>query len=125
MRKSKFLLPFLGALICSFSFTAAAADFDNQQAAPPKLEPLEEGVKPTVTISDPSQQKSTIREKKINGETEKVKVSTKGSTYYLEPKGNASNINESETRVPKWKVKEFGVGAKKKPETSDLSTPSK
>ena len=86
-------------------------------SAPPKLEKLEEGEAPAITIREPDREKK-ITEKRQQGKVTEVKVQTGGSTYYVkpnEPAGSAlpGDAESSANRAPQWQVHEFG---KPKPE---------
>jgi hypothetical protein len=89
---------------------------DAQQ--PPKMEKLEEGEAPTITIRKPETEKK-ITEKREKGKVTEVKVQTGKSTYYLKPNeapGNAmqGDAQSNETRGAQWSVHEFDLGRKKK-----------
>ena len=80
--------------------------------APPQLEKIEEmGEAPiTVTPAAPAQQ---ITEKRENGVTSEVKVTSGGSTYYMKPSAGGDQAHGSALRGPQWKVMEFDLGKKK------------
>lgn len=110
---------FISACIAiqAISLTAAA-----QQ--PPKLEKLEEGEAPAVTIRKPDQ-KSKIQEKRAaGGKVTEVKVTSGGSTYVVKPNDPAGSAlpgdGQSNTmRAPQWEVKEFDFGRNKAKEQED------
>lgn len=84
---------------------------------PPKLEKLEEGEAPAITIRKPDGEKK-ITEKRKQGKVTEVKVQSGGSTYYVkpnEPAGSAlpGDAESNASRAPQWQVLEFG---KPKPE---------
>ena len=89
---------------------------DAQQ--PPKMEKLEEGEAPAITIRKPDTEKK-ITEKREKGKVTEVKVQTGKSTYYLKPNeapGNAvpGDAQSNENRGAQWSVHEFDLGRKKK-----------
>jgi hypothetical protein len=103
--------------IYAISLTVAA-----QQ--PPKLEKLEEGEAPAVTIRKPDQ-KSKIQEKRApGGKVIEAKVTSGGSTYVVKPNDPAGSAlpgdGQSNTmRAPQWEVKEFDLGRPKAKEKED------
>jgi hypothetical protein len=82
---------------------------------PPKLEPLEEGEAPPITIRKP-EERSKIEEKRApGGKVTEVKVTTGNSTYYLKPNDpvGASVPGDGESpsvRGAQWEVMEFDLG---------------
>lgn len=79
---------------------------------PPKLEKLEEGEAPAITIRKPEGERK-ITEKRSQGKVKEVKVQSGKSTYYLkpnEPVGSAlpGDAESSSMRAPQWQVLEFG-----------------
>lgn len=82
---------------------------------PPKLEKLEEGEAPTVTIRKPDQ-KGKIQEKRApGGKVTEVKVTSGASTYVVKPNDPAGSslpgdTQSNTTRPPQWQVKEFDLG---------------
>lgn len=90
---------------------------DAQQ--PPKLEKLEEGEPPAVTIRKP-EQKSKMQEKRApGGKVTEVKVTSGRSTYVVKPNDPAGSslpgdTQSSTTRPAQWEVKEFDLGRPKK-----------
>lgn len=85
---------------------------------PPKLEKLEEGEAPAVTIRKP-EQKSKIQEKRApGGKVTEVKVTSGRSTYVVkpnDPSGSAlpGDTQSNTTRPAQWEVKEFDLGRTK------------
>ena len=89
---------------------------DAQQ--PPKMEKLEEGEAPAITIRKPDTEKK-ITEKREKGKVTEVKVQTGKSTYYLKPNEAAGNAvpgdaQSNQNRGAQWSVREFDLGRKKK-----------
>lgn len=84
---------------------------------PPKLEKLEEGEQPAVTIAPPASG-NKITEKRQQGKVTEVKVKSGKSTYYLkpnEPAGSAApgDVQSDQTRAAQWPIMEFDLGIKK------------
>ncbi|HYD80643.1 MAG TPA: DUF2782 domain-containing protein [Paucimonas sp.] len=87
-----------------------------QQApqTPPKLEPLEEGEPPAITIRKEEGERR-ITEKKEGGKVTEIKVQSGKSTYYLKANDQPGNAQpgdaQSNTNRPaQWKVLEFDLG---------------
>lgn len=82
---------------------------------PPKMEKLEEGEPPAVTIRKP-EQKNKIQEKRApGGKVTEVKVTSGGSTYVVKPNEPAGSslpgdTQSNTTRPAQWEVKEFDLG---------------
>jgi hypothetical protein len=79
---------------------------------PPKLEKMEEGEPPSVTIRKPESDKK-ITETRKQGKIKEVKVQRGKNTYYLkpnEPAGSAlpGDAESSANRGAQWQVMEFG-----------------
>lgn len=85
--------------------------------APPRLEKLQEGEQPGITISKPEGERK-ITQKREQGRVTEVKVRSGKSEYYLKPNNPAGSAlrgdaQSSEMRAPQWKIKEFDLGSKK------------
>lgn len=110
MRTSK-----LGPIVTICVAVYAAPLLVNAQQAsapPPKLEKLEEGEPPAITIRKPEGERK-ITEKRQQGKIKEVKVQSGKSTYYLkpnEPAGSAlpGDAESSANRGAQWQVLEFG-----------------
>jgi hypothetical protein len=90
-----------------------AAQQADQNAAPPKLEKLEEGAAPAVTIRG-SESGQKMIQKREQGRVTEVKVKSGNSTYYLKPNvpaGSAvpGDAQSDTTRPAQWKVLEFDL----------------
>lgn len=101
--------------ICIGAYAAPLLANAQQASAPPppKLEKLEEGEPPAVTIRKPEGEKK-ITEKRKQGKIKEVKVQTGKSTYYLkpnEPVGSAlpGDAESSSNRGAQFQVLEFGT----------------
>lgn len=86
----------------------------NASDAPPKLEKLEEGEAPAVTIRG-SKPQTQITEKREQGRVTSVKVKSGNSTYYLKPNvpaGSAlpGDAQSDSTRGAQWQIMEFDLG---------------
>lgn len=127
MRTLKFASLFIVcavALAASFSADAQQSEPKNQDAPPPpKLEKLEEGEAPAVTIRE-QKDKQTITEKRApGGQVKEVKVTKGKNTYYVKPNvapGSAlpGDGQSPQSRPAQWQVYEFGK--KKKPDESEV-----
>ena len=102
--------------IVALSFSAyAMPQFAHAQDAntpPPKLEKMEEGEPPAVTIRKPQGEKK-ITESRKQGKIKEVKVQSGKNSYYLkpnEPAGSAlpGDAESSANRGAQWQVMEFG-----------------
>ena len=81
---------------------------------PPRLEKLEEGEAPAITIRKPDSERK-ITEKRQGGKVTEIKVQSGKSTYYLkpnEPAGSAlpGDAQSNSIRAPQWLIKEFDLG---------------
>lgn len=81
---------------------------------PPRLERLEEGEAPAVTIPGGGPSEKSITEKREQGRVTEVEVRTGRSTYVvkpLNPAGSAlpGDAQSSTNRAPQFKVKEFDL----------------
>ncbi|WP_420476819.1 DUF2782 domain-containing protein [Noviherbaspirillum sp. ST9] len=91
---------------------------------PPKLEKLEEGEAPAVTIRKPDQ-KSRIQEKRApGGKVTEVKVTAGGSSYVVKPNESAGSaqpgdLQSNTIRPAQWEVKEFDLGRPKTKEQEE------
>lgn len=97
---------------------------------PPKLEKLEEGEAPAVTIRKP-EQKNKVQEKRApGGKVTEVKVTSGRSTYVVkpnDPSGSAlpGDTQSNTTRPAQWEVKEFDLGrTKEQKEAAAADAPS-
>jgi hypothetical protein len=107
------LWPFLAVCVAA---VAAPLTASAQQAAaappPPKLEKLEEGEAPAITIRKQGGEKK-VTEKREKGKVTEVKVQSGKNTYYLKPNdqpGSAQpgDAESSANRAAQWQVLEFG-----------------
>jgi hypothetical protein len=98
---------------CIAGITALPASAQQPpSSAPPKLEKLEEGEAPEITIRKPDTERKVI-EKRQQGKVTEVKVQTGGSTYYVKPNASVGSAlpgdaESSSNRAPQWQVMEFG-----------------
>ena len=121
--------------VCVAAFAAPLPAGAQQEAAPPppKLEKLEEGDAPAITIRKPGSEKK-ITEKRERGKIKEVKVQSGKNTYYLkpnEPAGSAlpGDADSTTTRPAQWQVLEFGGPKSAKevepPQTLEPAPPKK
>ncbi|HZW11645.1 MAG TPA: DUF2782 domain-containing protein [Noviherbaspirillum sp.] len=97
---------------------------------PPKLEKLEEGEAPAVTIRKPSQERKITEKRAPGGKVTEVKVSSGKNTYYVkpnDPSGSAvaGDMLSNEARPAQWEVLEFDFGRPKeaKQEQAEQTAP--
>jgi hypothetical protein len=81
---------------------------------PPRLERLEEGDAPAVTIPGGGPTEKSINEKREQGRVTEVEVRTGRSTYVVKPINPAGSAlpgdaQSSTNRAPQFKVKEFDL----------------
>ena len=104
------------AALCLLAAASLAHAQQTPSSAPPKLERIEEGSDTPITVTPPKNQKK-VTEKRENGQTKEVTVSTGKSTYTMtgkSPTAVAQPGNSGGLNPPQWKVMEFDLGKKKK-----------
>ena len=100
-------LPAIALLLMSGAYAQGSA----VAPEPPRLEKLEEGEAPAVTIpAKPSEQQ--IVEQRDHGQVKQVRVTSGGSTYYVkpnQPKGSAlpGDLQSTANQPAQWQVLEF------------------
>lgn len=101
--------------ICALAGAAPILAIAQQQSAPPppRLEKLEEGSDPGITIRKPEGEKK-ITEKREQGKVTEIKVQSGKSAYVLkpnEPAGSAvpGDAESSGNRAAQFQVLEFGA----------------
>ena len=106
----------VGAFALMVMSTALAQD------APPKLEKLDEGEAPAITIRQPSTASEISEKRGPGGEIQEIKVKSGGSTYYLRPRQATGMPVSDSISVPQWVIHEFGAGKPQKeaPEPQQL-----
>jgi hypothetical protein len=114
------VLPIVATCIAAYAIPllAVAQQSAGNAPPPPKLEKLEEGEAPAVTIRKPEQQKKITEKRAPGGKVTEVKVDTGGSTYYLKPNDSAGSAlpgdgQSSTGRGAQWEVLEFDVSRSK------------
>ena len=126
--KAALLAAITAALGLSASATMAQQAVPNGIAPPPpELQKLEEGEPPAVTIKKPGEERTngnSITERRDHGQTKEVKVQSGPSTYYLKPKEQVGSAMPGDAQsgpptAAQWKIKEFDMGGKKKPEKGE------
>jgi hypothetical protein len=105
--------PTVAAFIAAYATTLPAGA---QQ--PPRLEKLEEGEPPAVTIRKPEQERKITEKRAPGGKVKEVKVTTGKSTYYLKPNdpvgsGLPGDTQSNTTRPAQWEVLEFDASRTK------------
>jgi hypothetical protein len=86
---------------------------------PPKLEKLEEGEAPAVTVHDKKGQQTITETRTPNGQVKEVKVTKGKNTYYVKPTvrpGSAlpGDAQSPQSRPAQWQVYEFKNHKKQK-----------
>lgn len=82
--------------------------------APPKLEKLEEGEPPAITVRPPASGKATVTEKRgPGGKRTEIKITSGNSTYYVKPDDPAGAVQPGDAqglgnRPAQWQVMTFG-----------------
>jgi len=122
MRTSK-LLTIVAVAACVLP-PFAAAQAPAKSSPPPKLEKLEEGEQPTITIPGKPDNERKITQKKQQGKVTEVKVKSGKSTYYLKPNDPAGSAlrgdaQSNQIRGAQWEVKQFDLGQKKQAAKED------
>ncbi|GAC1407744.1 MAG: hypothetical protein NVSMB6_05870 [Burkholderiaceae bacterium] len=119
--------PLVLALVNTAAAQARAA---GPSDVPPKLERLEEGEEPSVTIrkSDPTPGPGSgpAVTRDPSGTATETRVQTGVSTYYVRPNNSPGNsqpgdLQSSGNRAAQFKIKEFDLGVRKPHETADGS----
>lgn len=100
-----------------------AAQPANAAPPPPRLEKLEEGEAPAITIRKPDGERKIV-EKREQGRVTEVKVQTGKSEYTLKANQQAGSAlpgdaESSKMRAPQWKVGEFDWGRPKEAKEVD------
>jgi hypothetical protein len=124
MRTSK-LLTIVAVAACVLP-PFAAAQAPAKSSSPPKLEKLEEGEQPTITIPGKPDNERKITQKKQQGKVTEIKVKSGKSTYYLKPNDPAGSaargeLQSNQIRGAQWEVKQFDLGRKKPAEAKESS----
>lgn len=119
MRTIKFW-PAIAACVALYatSLSGWAQQQDGNAPPPPKLEKLEEGEAPAVTIRKPSQERKVTEKRAPGGKVSEVKVTSGKSTYYLKPNDPAGSAVPGDTqandaRAAQWEVMEFDLSRSK------------
>lgn len=129
MRTSKLrskLLTIAAVAACMLSPFAVAQEPAKKTTQPSKMEKLEDGEQPTITIPAKPDSERKITQKKQQGKVTEVKVKSGKSTYYLKPNDPAGSAlrgdaQSNEIRGAQWEVKQFDLGRKKEVKTSEAS----
>jgi hypothetical protein len=127
MRRLKFTSIFILCMAASAAPLSASAQQSQPKGQdappPPKMEKLEEGEAPSVTIREPKE-KQTIKEQRAPGGQVKEVTVTKGkNTYKVKPNvapGSAlpGDAQSPHSRPAQWEVYQFNN--KKKPQEADI-----
>jgi hypothetical protein len=114
MRTPK-LWHFVTACVAAFatSLPVAAQQPATIAPPPPRLEPLEEGEPPAITIRKPDEQGQITEKRAPGGKITEIKVTTGNSTYYLKPNDPPDSVPGDAyytMRAAQWEVLEFDLG---------------
>lgn len=102
--------------------TASAHAQDKTAPPPPKLEKLEEITEADIKMAKPKAAPVKMKERRENGITKEVEVTSGNSTYVVKPNPAPTGTREGDAvRPAMWKVKEFG-GKKDPKEDTKVST---
>lgn len=98
--------------------SASAQQLSETAPPPPRLEPLEEGEAPAITIRKPDTGAQTTEKRAPGGKVTEIKVISGDSTYYLKPNDPAGSAlpgdaQSNQFRAPQWQVLEFDVAGSK------------
>jgi hypothetical protein len=125
---------FRSYLLAGMWMTTAAASLPAlaQQGAtappPPRMEKLEEGEAPAVTITPPSD-RTTITEKRApGGKRTEVKVKSGKSTYNVQPSDEPGNAQQGDgqsiaAKPAQWQVLQFDMNREKNPKQIPVEPP--
>lgn len=116
--------PSIACLLSTFGIAALMQPVFAQQAqsspgdAPPRLEKLEEGEPPAVTIRPPSN-KGATEKRAPGGKRTQVKVTSGNSTYYLKPNDQSGSAQPGDAesianRPAQWEVMTFDFNRARK-----------
>lgn len=109
---------FLHLALASIAYPMLASAQTPPADTPPRLEKLEEGEQPAITIRKPEGERQ-VTQKREGGVVTEVKVKSGKSEYYLKPNNPAGSAmrgdaQSNESRPAQWKVKEFDAGSRNK-----------
>lgn len=95
---------------------------------PPRLEKLDEGEAPAVTIPG-RQNEQQIEEKRDHGVVVSTKVHSGGSTYYVtpnKPKGSAlpGDVQSTANQAAQWQIMEFNTKRRDQVESNPNPAPT-
>lgn len=117
MRQPLYLpFAFAGAFALLTALPASAQNAAADAAQPPKLEKLEEGEAPAITIRQPSTASEITERRGPGGELQEIKVKSGGSTYYLRPRQATGMPVSDSIVVPQWVIIEFDGSLPKRQE---------
>jgi hypothetical protein len=119
MPRSTYRLTLLALFLASQAGLAAAQQSTTPvpNEAPPRLDRIEPGSDvPASNI--PTKRGTTINETRVGGQVTEVEVNAGGSHYYMRPNNQPGNAQTGTIRAPTWKVGEFDLSGKRKPEAN-------
>jgi hypothetical protein len=107
--------PIAAGLVASCATILPAAAQQGNAPPPPRLEKLEEGEEPAVTIRKPGEERKIEEKRAPGGKVKEVKVTKGKNTYYLKPNEPAAGSDQegAANRGAQWEVMEFDLGRRK------------
>jgi len=104
------------ALACVICYATPLSTLAQQARAPepPRLEKLEEGDEPAVTIRPSGQERTTTEKRAPGGKVTEVKVGSGKGAYYLKPNDQPGSamVGDAEShsmRAPQWEILVFDL----------------
>lgn len=128
MNTSRFAALFLFPAMVLTPLAAALAQQKAEVPEPPRMEKLEEGDLPAVTIPG-RQSEQQIEEKRDHSVITSTKVTSGGSTYYVtpnHPKGSAlpGDVQSTANQPAQWQIMEFNTRRRDQVESDPNPTPT-
>ncbi len=120
--------PIIAAFAAAFAtLLPAMAQQQSGDVPPPRLEQLEEGEAPAVTIRQPDRRSKTSEKRAPGGKVTEVNVSTGGSTYHLKANDQTGSAlpgdgQSSTMRAAQWEVLEFDLKRSKEADEAQSAT---
>lgn len=95
---------------------------------PPRLEKLEEGEQPAVTITPPSEKSTVTEQRAPGGKRTEVKVKSGKSTYRVQPSESPGNAQQGDgqsiaAKPAQWEVMQFDLSRQKKVQQAPVEPP--
>jgi len=118
----------LAAFIASCASIFPAAAQQDSAPPPPRMQKLEEGEEPAVTIRKPNEERKIEEKRAPGGKVKEIKVTSGKSTYYLRPNEPAGSAYPGDqegmtNRAAQWEVLEFDIGRQAKQGETEQQEP--